>query len=130
MKRILLINTIFLVALISINAQENSTENNTEVKSDTNVSKTEVVVNKKLIAKYDKFMEDGEYVSLWETVKDYSYKEMNGFYQAYKKHEFTDETTYADVKEAYENKRDELNLAEEQTPLKKKNSSELLTKIQ
>lgn len=129
MKLALLTNLILIFLSSSIFAQEKKPNNSeTDLSDYSNKSKSVVVVNKKFIAKYEKFMSDGEYVSLWETVKDYTFKEMSGYYKTYNNYEFTDKTTYQEVKLAYEKEKENLNLAEESKPLKKENESELLTK--
>ena len=131
MKKTLLFNLILIITTISIFAQENNAGNyNTNKTEDAKKSKNEVVVNKKLIAKYEKFMSDGEYVSLWETVKDYNFNDMSGYYKIYKNYEFTDDTTYPDIKMAYEKEKGDINLAEDSIPLENEKKTELLTKIQ
>ena len=126
MKRNLLINLILIFVTTSIFAQEKTEEKEKNAVS----TSTTVVVNEKLIAKYEKFMENGSYVSLWETVKDYNFKEMNGYYNTYKNYEFEEGTTYAEIKMKYEKDKESTNLAEESEPLKKENTKDFLTKIQ
>jgi len=98
--------SIFFLFLVSGAFAQNNSDNSEQTKTVTQKSekttKTEVVVNEKMVARYKSFMKSGEYVSLWETVKDYNYEEMTDYYRTYRNYEFTDETTYPDVKLAYE----------------------------
>lgn len=106
MKKTVIVS-IVLVGIFSFNIMaqpENLAADSTRVSE---TVKTEVVVNMKMIEQYRNFMENGEYVSLAETIKNYDFKELKGFYATYRNYEFDEETTYDDIKLTYEKSKNE-----------------------
>ncbi len=128
MRNNMLICLILILTTTSLFGQANYVKNASEKKEitpATSSSTKTVVVNEKMIAKYKDFIENGEYVSLWETIKEYDFNGMAGYYKTYKNYDFIEGTTYADIKKAYENNSE--NLAEDTESLKKESSYELLS---
>ena len=129
MLRFLSTNFFALIISASLFAQTDMAEAGITEQECSNTAKanSEVVVNEKMIAKYEKFMASGNYVSLWETIKDYNFTEISGYYKTYKNFEFREGTTYPEIKMAYENSKEKENFAEEPISLKTGKATKLLT---
>ncbi len=106
MNKVIIASTV-LLALISVNTVAQSKK---PVSDSTDISKhkkTEVIVNMDMIEQYQKFMENDEYVSLAETIKNYGFRDVKGFCATYRNYEFDDDTNYDDIKLAYEKSKNE-----------------------
>jgi hypothetical protein len=101
------ISSIVLVTIIAFNTAAQSKNSAADSTSASETVKTEVVVNMKMIEQYRNFMENGEYVSLAETIKNYDFNDFKGFYATYRNYEFDEETSYDDIKLSYEKGKNE-----------------------
>lgn len=114
-----IISSIVLLALISINTVAQSEKQVADSTKVSNHLQTEVVVNMEMIEQYRRFMENDEYVSLAETIKEYGYRDVKGFCATYRTYEFDDKTNYDDIKLAYEKSKNDQEKANEEKPEEK-----------
>lgn len=103
-----IIVSLFAISTLLLNAQEKTDNVSTETTANVSKVKTEVVVNKQMIAQYQNYMENGTYISLSDALKEYNTADFKEFYNAYKDMELTNETTMDDVKTAYEIRKAEM----------------------
>jgi len=108
MKTIILFTGILI--FMSITMVNGQTEKQNDIITPAeNTLKPQVVINEKMVARYQDYVENGTYTSLWETVKEYNMDEMKEFYAAYSNHSFNEETTYNDIAEAVKKQENEDN---------------------
>jgi hypothetical protein len=106
MNKVIIASIVFLttISFHTLAQSKSQVSDSTEV---SNHKKTEVVVNMEMIEQYRKFMENDEYVPLAETIKNYGFRDVKGFCATYRNYEFADDTSYDDVKLAYEKSKNE-----------------------
>lgn len=106
MKTIIFFTGILIFMSVTMVNAQNEGQNDILTPAE-NTLKPKVVINEKMVARYQDYVENGTYTSLWETVKEYNMDEMKEFYAAYSNHSFTEETTYNDIAEAAINQKEE-----------------------
>ncbi len=117
MKTIILFTGILIfMSVTMVNAQ---TEGQNDIITPAeNTLKPKVVINEKMVARYQDYVENGTYTSLWETVKGYNMEEMKDFYASYQSYDFNGNTVYADIAKQAEKQTEERKMKD--APLVKK----------
>lgn len=97
MKKIILFTGVLMLMSSTIVFSQSDLSTESSQKENKKAMKHKVVINEKMVARYQDYVENGTYTSVWETVKDYNMNEMKDFYIAYQSHDFNENTVYADI---------------------------------
>jgi len=111
MKKIILFTGVLVLMSSTIVFSQSAVSTESNPKNE-NTLKTKIVINEKMVARYQDYVENGTYTSMWETVKDYNMDEMKDFYVAYQAHDFNENTVYADIVKDSQNLKEEQKMKE------------------